>query len=215
MKSLKWGLVLLTLPGALFAQPLPGSVEAGVGAGRFFGGSFARGSNDLFDQKVEADDDILKGFWLAAQLSRGWGLEVAVRRTATHLVEPQGGVFPSRPTVAIFNPATVELLGIRSFPYGNFVPYAGFGIGFMNISGPEEGDNDPSIRDVNRLCLSITGGARFYAARWIGARIDARGRGTYLGVRRLGADRGITDTGRWFFNGELLGGIFLSFGGRS
>ncbi len=212
MKSLRHALpLLLLLPGALGAQALPGSIEIGGGGGRFFGGSFATGSNDLFDHKVTADDDILKGFWLAAQLSHEWGLEVAVRRTETHIVEPAGGVFPNRPTLGVFIPATVELLGIRSFVLGNFVPYVGFGIGFMNV---ELDTDDPAVRDVNRLCFSLTGGARFYATRWIGARFDVRGRGTYLGVRSMGEDHGFWDQGRWFFNAELLGGIFLSFGGK-
>ncbi len=209
-------LLVAILPGlfaASFAsaQPAPGSIEVGVGGGRFFGGSFQKGSNDLFDHRVEADDDILKGFWLGAQLSREWGLEVAVRRTETHLVEPASGVFPSKPAVAVLIPATVELAGIRSFPYGNFVPYLGFGVGFMNV---EADTGDVSRRDVNRVCLSLAVGARFYAARWIGARIDVRGRATYLGVRSLGEDRGTFDQGRWFTNAELLGGIFLSFGGK-
>ncbi len=194
------------------AQPVPGSIEAGFGGGRFFGGSFARGSNDLFDHKVEADDDILKGIWLGAQLSTKWGIEVAVRRTETHLVEPASGVFPEKPAVAIFIPATFEVLGLRSFPLGNFVPYAGFGLGFMNVEADTE---DVARRDVNRFCLSLALGARFYAARWIGARIDLRGRGTYLGARSLGEDEGMFDAGRWFFNAELLGGIVLSFGGKA
>ena len=194
------------------ALPVPGSIEVGIGEGRFFGGSFQRGSNDLFDHRVEADDDVLKGFWLGAQLSRSWGLEISVRRTQTHLVEPSGGVFPSKPAVATFIPATVELLGLWSWPLGSFVPYAGFGLGFMDV---EADTGDVSIRDVNRFCMSMTLGARFYAARWVGARIDVRGRATYLGARSLGEDRGMFDTGRWFPNAELLGGIFLSFGGKA
>ena len=205
-------LVAMTILGAsAVAQPVPGSIEAGVGGGRFFGGSFQRGSNDLFDHRVEADDDKLKGFWVGAQLSRTWGVEVAVRRTETHLVEPASGVFPRKPAVAAFIPATVELLGIRSFPLGNFVPYAGFGAGFMNVEADTE---DVARRDVNRFCLSMAAGARFYATRWIGARIDVRGRATYLGARSLGEDRGTFDRGRWFSNAEILGGVFLSFGGK-
>ena len=80
----------------------------------------------------------------------------------------------------------------------------------MNVEADTE---DPAVRDVNRLTLSMCLGARFYAARWIGARIDLRGRATYLGARGLGEDRGAFDRGRWFPNAELLGGVFLSFGG--
>lgn len=200
----------LLAPFPASAQLAPGSIEVGVGAGRFFGGAFARGSNELFDHRVGADDDILKGLWVAAQLSRNWGLEFSVRRTETHLVDLQPGVFPNEPTQAVFIPATVELLAVRSFRHGNFVPYVGAGIGFMNV---EIDTDDPAVRDVNRFGLSLTAGARFYAAKWIGVRVDLRGRATYLGTRRLGEDTGWTDSGRWLRNGELLGGVFLSFGG--
>ncbi len=199
-------------PAVAQTLPVPGSIEAGIGGGRFFGGSFQSGSNDLVDHRVQADQDILTGFWLGAQLSRCWGLELAVRRTETQLVEPAGRVFARKPAVAVFVPATVELLGLRSYPLGNFVPYAGFGAGFMNL---DVDVNDAAVRDVNRFCLSMTVGARYYAARWIGARIDVRGRATYLGARSLGEDHGFFDTGRWFPDAELLAGVFLSFGGKA
>jgi hypothetical protein len=38
---------------------------------------------------------------------------------------------------------------------------------------------------------------------------------TYLGARGLGEDTGMFDRGRWFHNAELLGGVFLSFGGKA
>jgi hypothetical protein len=203
--------VATMIGGSGLAQPVPGSIEVGVGEGRFFGGSFQRGSNDLFDHRVEADDDILRGLWLGAQLSRRWSLEVAVRRTETHLVEPASGVFPRKPTLATFIPTTVDLSGLWSFSHGNFAPYIGFGAGFMNVEADTE---DAALRDVNRFSLSMALGARFYAARWIGARIDVRGRATYLGARSLGEDRGAFDRGRWFHSADLLGGAFLSFGGK-
>lgn len=197
------------LPSLARGQSSSGSVEFGVGGGRFFGGNFAKGSVDAFDRKVGADDDILKGAWVGAQLDSRWGLELAVRRTNTHIVERAGGVAPRQPALAVFIPSSVELLGLRSYPHGNFVPYAGFGVGFTNV---EIDTADPAVRDVNRLCLSIAAGARFYAARWIGVRFDLRGRATYLGHRGRGQDGGATDQGRWFRNGEILGGVFVCFG---
>jgi len=58
------------------------------------------------------------------------------------------------------------------------------------------------------------GGARFYLARWLGIRIDVRERATYLGARSQGQDHGWLDTGRWFFDTELTGGVFASFGAK-
>jgi hypothetical protein len=198
------------LPAALLAQGAPGSIEIGGGAGRFYGGSFARGSTNITDQKADADDDILRGFWLAAQISPEWGVEIAVRRTATNLVQPVGGVFPTKPVLAGLDVASIELLGVRTWRRGSFVPYVGFGFGVTNLD-PDVAD--PSVRDTNRAALSLAGGARFYAVRWAGFRFDLRARATYLGKRESG-DRGWNDSGRWFVNEEIVGGIFFSFGGR-
>ena len=216
---LRWTILAwagLATAGALVGQipptiAAPGSIEIGVGGGRFFGGNFAKGATDLWDRKVGADQDILQGVWVSTQLTSTWGLEVALRRTKTHIVDLGPGVAPNEPALASFIPTTVETLGLYSLDLGNFRPFVGFGLGFMNV---EIDNGDPSVRDVNRFCISGTFGARYYATKWIGVRIDARIRTTYLGARRFGEDQGWTDTGRWFRNAELLGGIFLSFGGR-
>jgi hypothetical protein len=203
---------LLSLSASVAAaQPRPGSVEIGGGGGRLYGGALARGSNAFFDQKVDVDDDIEKGFWVGTQLSRSWGIEVAVRRTSTHLIQPAGGVFPDEPTLATLDFATVDLAGIRSFVLGNFSPYLAFGAGVANL---DINVPDRAIRDSNRVTLTGGAGGRFYFARWCGARVDMRARATYLGKRRLGEDRGAFDSGRWLTTAELLGGLFLTFGGK-
>src|SRR5689334_14465567 len=106
----------------VLAQALPGSIEGGGGIGRFYGGSFDKGSNREFSQKVEVDDDILMGFWLGAQFTRTWGLEVAVRKSQEDIVQPQSGVFPDEPTLANLEFTTVEVGAVRSFPIGQFAP---------------------------------------------------------------------------------------------
>jgi hypothetical protein len=205
-------LLALLVPSApARAQARPGSIQIGAGGGRFFGGSFSKGSNEYFDHKVLVDDDVLKGVWLSAQLSRRWGAEVAVRRTSTSLVEPRGGVFPNEPALGTIDVATIEGMLLRYFPRGHFSPYVGFGAGLTNL---DPNVPDRAVRDVNRLGISATAGALFFAARWVGFRVDYRVRATYLGVRGLGQDQGIFDTGRWFRDQEFLAGVFFSFGGR-
>jgi hypothetical protein len=201
-------LFFLAAAGAA-AQGAPGSIEVGGGAGRFYGGSFASASTKITDQKADADDDILRGFWLAAQLSREWGVEVAARRTVTNLLQSGGGVFPTKPAIAALDVASIELLGVRTWRRGSFAPYVGLGFGVTNLDPDVD---DPGVRDTNRAALSLAAGARFYAVRWAGFRIDLRARATYLGKRESG-DRGWNDSGRWFVNEEILGGIFFSFGG--
>jgi len=196
---------------AAFGQALPGSIEIGGGGGRFYGGSFAKGTTRAFSEKVEVDDDIAKGFWLGAQWSRRWGIEVAVRRSSESLVIPQSGVFPNEPAAGTIDIATIELLAVRSFPHGNFAPYVALGGGITNL---DINVPDRNVRDVNRFGAAGAVGAKFRAARWIGFRIDARFRATYLGKRSV-EDGGWTDTNRWFRNSEIMGGVFFSFGGKS
>ena len=205
-----WSLLTLLVPAAVLAQGAPGSVQVGVEAGRFVGGTLAKGSSELFDVTVAVDQNPTGGFWLAGQISREWGVEFSYRRTATEIIGAGSGLFGHQKTLAGLDVASIEALAVRSFRYGNFVPYLGGGVGLTNL---DPDTDDPSQRDSNHGCLSLTGGARFYVARWVGIRVDVRGRATYLGVRGQGEDGGLFDTGRWFFDTEFLGGVFFSFGG--
>lgn len=198
------------MPAAVLAQAAPGSIEVGVGAGRFVGGNLAKGSNELFDATVGVDQNPIGGFWLAGQISREWGVEFAYRRTPTEIIEKSSGLFGHQGALAGLDVVSIEALAVRSFRYGSFIPYLGAGVGLTNL---DPDTHDPSQRDSNHGCLSLTGGARFYVARWVGIRIDVRERATYLGVRGQGEDRGMFDTGRWFLDSEFLGGVFFSFGG--
>lgn len=188
----------------------PGSIEIGAGAGRFWGGSFAPGSTAAFDQKVVADDDVLKGVWAGAQLSRDWAVEISVRRTATHLLEPASGVFPTQQILAGLDFATIEAAGLRTFRTGNFVPYAGLAAGIANLD-PDTGD--PAVHDSTRFCISAVAGTKFYVVSWFGLRVDLRGRATYLGAPRFG-NSSFTSANRWFLNADFLAGAFVSFGGH-
>ncbi len=206
-----WVLALLLLPAPLFAQAPPGSIEVGYGVGRFIGGTLANGSNEAFDRKVDVDDDPTGGFWLAAQLTPEWGVELAYRRTTTHIIEYKGGVFASQRELAGLTVASFDALAVRSFRHGSLLPYLGAGVGLVNL---DIDTPNRLFRDSNRGALAVTAGACFYLVRWAGIRFDLRGRATYLGERRHGEDHGWTDTGRWFADGELTAGVFVSLGGR-
>ncbi|HWC65145.1 MAG TPA: outer membrane beta-barrel protein, partial [Thermoanaerobaculia bacterium] len=175
-------LVSLFLSGLASAQALPGSVEIGAGGGRFYGGSFAKGTTRAFSREVEVDDDIAKGFWLGAQWNRRWGVEVAVRRSTENLVIPQSGVFPNEPATGTIDIATIEVLAVRSFPHGRFAPYVALGGGVTNL---DINVPDRNVRDVNRFGAAAGVGAKFHALPWVGFRVDARFRATYLGKRSV------------------------------
>ena len=187
-----------------------GSIELGVGFGRFWGGSFAPGSTAYFDQRVKADDDILKGAWVGTQLSQNWGVEIAVRRTATHFLAPASGVFPTQQILAGFDFATIEAAGLRTFRLGSFLPYVGLAAGVANL---DPNTADPAVHDSTRACLAAVAGARFHVVAWAGLRVDVRGRATYLGKPRSGSDS-FFGSGRWFTNADFLAGAFFSFGGH-
>ena len=205
--------LLAALTAAAQLPPSPAavvSIEIGIVAGRFWGGSFAAGSTAYFDQRVKADDDILKGVWVGAQLSRDWGVEIAVRRTAMHFLQPSGGVFPAQQILAGFDFATIEAAGLRFFRLGNFLPYVGLSAGVANLD-PNTGD--PAVHDSTRVCLAAVAGARFHVVSWAGLRVDVRGRATYLGKPSSGSNS-FFGNGRWFTNADFLAGAFFSFGGH-
>jgi hypothetical protein len=207
---LAFSFVLFLLPRPGSAQALPGSIELGAAAGRFYGGSFAKGTTRAFSRKVEVDDDRIKGLWLGAQWSRRWGVEIAVRRSREDLVIPESGVFPDEPAAGTIDIATIELLAVRSFPHGRFAPYVALGGGITNLDIDVP---DRNVRDVNRFGAAAAAGAKFHALPWLGFRVDARFRATYLGKRRV-EDGGWTDANRWFRNSEITGGAFFAFGNR-
>jgi hypothetical protein len=196
------------LPTPALAQTPPGSIEVGGGAGRFFGGTLARGSTDLFAAKVDVDNDSVGGFWLAARVSQRWSVELAYRRATTRIVQYRGGLFAEQPALGGLDVASLELLAERSFPLGRFVPYLSGGAGLTNldIDVPDE-----ARRDSTRASLAAAGGARYYLLPWFGIRIDMRVRATYLGRRAEPFDRGWSDSGRWFKAFEGTGGVFFSF----
>lgn len=189
-------LAALLLAAAASAQV--GSVEVGAGEGRLFSGTMASGSNNFYSDAVKVDDAVMKGFWLTARVTRNYELEIAVRRTPTHLTTAHGGVFPANPPLAGIDVASVEALVIRSGRIGRFAPYAGVGAGLTNLD--IDADTD-AIQDSNRPAISATAGARFYLLPHLGLRFDVRERATRL------------SGGHVLRTPEILLGGFLTFGG--
>ena len=81
------------ISSAALAQVREGTVEISPFAGYLFGGEFSRGSTDLFDFRVEADDDATYGIRLGFNLQYDWpapieaGKEIpagSVTRTGVH-----------------------------------------------------------------------------------------------------------------------------------
>ncbi len=200
----------LVLPASPLAAQTPGSIEIGGESGRYVGGTLARGSTRFFTTKAEVDEDLTRGFWLAAHVSPRWAVEVTYRRTATSVVGYAGGVWPQQPTLAGLDVTVLEGMVERCYRTGRFAPYFGAGAGFTNLDIDLP---DASRRNPTRASLAANGGARFYLTPWLGLRVDMRVRAAYLGARADGYDRGWHDTGRWYTNLEGIGGIFVALAG--
>ena len=203
-------LTALLLPIALAAQPAPGSIELGGEAGRYLGGTLARGTTEFFTGKAEVDENSIGGFWLAAHLTPKWAVEVTYRRSATDVTGYSGGIFAQQPTLAGLDVTVLEAIAERTTRTGRFAPYFGAGAGLtsLDIDLP-----DRSRRDPTRGSLAVAGGARYYLTPWLGLRIDMRARAAYLGQRAGPYDHGWHDEGRWYRSFEGTGGVFLALGG--
>jgi outer membrane protein W len=196
MKWISWCAVIVFLAAAARAQVASGTVEVGVGGGRLFSGTLARGSNAYFNRAVKVDDAVLKGFWFSAQVTPNYALEVAVRRTPTRFTEAFGGVFPTNGIVETIDFASIEVGGLRVWPIGNFVPYAGGGFGITSL---DINASTPAVQDSNRVAIATIVGAKYYLIRSFGVRFDVRER-----VTRLSNDH-------WLRSPEVMAGAFVSF----
>ena len=200
---------LLVAAAPARAQQAPARFEAGVVWGRAFRGSFARGTSDAFDTKVESDTDILKGIRLGYAVSRRWSLEILAERVDTRFVAPGGGLFPDERQLGVLQMRFVELGARYAFSRGRVVPFAGGGLGLAILDPDIPGRTD--IRDSNRLALHLEAGVKAYLLPWLGLRLDARPRFVSLGARREPYDGGFFDSGRWFHqvDGDLA--VFVAF----
>jgi hypothetical protein len=202
-------LLPLLLATQLYGQEFGG--EVGVGAGRQFGGLLARGTSRLFPDGVNVDDTRMKGFWIEAQLNRGWSAQFAVRRSSGTLTQPGQGLFPYRPVLATIDVASVEIVALRSINIRALSLYAGAGAGITNL---DVNTPDPGDQDSTRPAISVAAGAKLHLIQHAGVAFDIRRRGTYLGRRSPGIDRGWRDRDRWLRSPEILAGVFISFGKR-
>jgi len=194
--------------GAL-AQQAPARFELGIAWGRSFRGSFARGTSDFFDEKVESDTAISKGVRLAYAVSERVSLEILAERVDTRFVSFGGGLFPKETELGVLQMRFVEVGGRWALTRGRVVPFVGGGLGIAVLDPDIPGRTD--IRDSTRLSLHLDAGVKAYLTKWLGLRLDARPRFVYLGARRDPFDGGVLDSGRWFHQVDGDFGLFVAF----
>jgi len=191
------------------AQQTPQRFELGIAWGRSFRGSFARGTSDYFDFKVESDTAILKGIRLAYAVSPKVSLEVLAERVDTRFVSFGGGLFPEERELGVLQMRFVELGARYALARGRVVPFVGGGLGVAVLDPDIPARTD--VRDSTRLALHLDAGVKAYLLPWLGLRLDARPRFVYLGARRDPYDGGFFDSGRWFHQVDGDFGVFVAF----
>jgi opacity protein-like surface antigen len=202
-------LLLALAASSAAAQQTPGRIEAGIAWGRSFRGTFARGTSDYFDTKVESDTDILKGIRVGWAASRRVALEILAERVDTRFVSIGGGVFPQESQLGILQMRFVELGARYALGTGRVTPFAGGGLG-LAVLDPDI-PNRPDVRDSTRFSIHLAAGVKAYLTPWLGLRLEGRPRFVYLGARREPYDSGLFDSGRWFHHVDADLGVFVAF----
>jgi len=211
------GLALASAVAAVMGSPRPAAaqvradtVEISPFYGRLFGGSFARGSNSLFQERVDADDANTYGVRVGFNATESLELELQASRTDTHFVShDSGNVFGSSGD-RLGDLRIDYLLGYGTFNFGHrrLVPYVtiGGGVGRLQPSATAA-----PASDTTRFTGSLGVGLKVFVNPHFGLRFDGRGYSTYLNTRdTCGHFDNCNDT-HWLTNEELTGGLVFAF----
>ena len=206
------------MSSAALAQIREGTVEISPYAGYLFGGEFARGSTDLFDVRVEADDDATYGVRLGYNLTDNVEMEFQASRTKTAFVtDDDHDLFGSGGQE--LGDLTIDYyMGYGTFNFGHrrAVPYITVGAGVARLDPDVPGTN---ARRDTRFTGSLGIGVKAFVNPHFGFRFDGRGYATSLGDRdrndrRFGCDSDFfddCDEKEWLTNGEISAGLLFAF----
>jgi len=219
---MKTRIALLALLAALCVAPpsraqTPSIVELNPFGGYLFGGTFNRGSNSLFNTKVDVDDHATYGGRLGFPVTPLFEIELQYSRTSTALVTPDGGT--------LFGPGPQRLgdldidyyLGYATFNLGHnrrIVPYLTVGAGAARLDPRVEGTTASAD---NRFTASAGGGLKMMFNEHFGLRFDGRYYATRL--NKNDGDDGQCDiffvdcnnNRDWLKNGDVNGGFVFAF----
>lgn len=199
---------------AALAQVREGTVEISPFAGYLFGGEFSRGSTDVFDFRVEADDDVTYGIRLGFNLTDNFEMEFQASRTESAFVSDDDVLFGGDGDS--FGDLTIDyFLGYATFNFGHgrAVPYFTIGAGVANLDPDVPGT---SAQSDTRFTGSLGAGVKVFVNPHFGFRFDGRGYATSLGDNNnnFGCDDEFFDdcnNNDWLTNGEISGGLIFAF----
>ncbi|HWC65928.1 MAG TPA: outer membrane beta-barrel protein [Thermoanaerobaculia bacterium] len=201
----------LALPSAARAQIRQNTVEISPFYGRLFGGEFARGSNSIFQERVDADDANTWGLRVGYNATESMELEVQASRTDTHFVSHDSGDVFGPGGERLGDLRVDYLLGYGTFNFGHrrAVPYVtlGAGVGRLRPSA-----TPVAAHSTTRFTGSLGAGVKVFVTPHFGLRFDGRGYSTYLNSEDTCSHHhdNCNDT-HWLTNGELSGGLILAF----
>jgi len=192
------------------AQLRANTVEISPFYGRLFGGDFARGSNSLFDERVDVDDADHYGIRLAYNFTENISVEAEASRTNTHFISHTSG--------DVFGPGGARLgdlridyylgTGVFSFGHRRLVPYLSLGAGAARL---QPTGTVRTASDSTRFTATLGGGLKYFATPHFGLRLDGRGYATYLNRDDTCGHHDRCDDSHYLTNGEISGGLILAF----
>ncbi len=215
-------LLLLLFAPVSSAQIRAGTVEISPFAGYLFGGNFPRGTNALFDTRVDVDDHLTYGARLGWNVTSKVELEAQASRTETRFVTPGSHVLFSPDTGKRLGDLEIDYFlgyGTFNFGHGRVVPYVTVGAGAARLDpdvcrGAAKPCQNPSTD--TRFTASLGGGLKVFANPHVGFRFDGRYYATYLrrDDRTCTRDRFDRCDGNrydWLSNGDVTGGLVFAF----
>ncbi len=215
MKRRFFSLALLTLAPILAAGRAEGQIRANTVEispfyGRLFGGDFARGSNSLFDGRVDVDDANTYGVRVGYNATEMFEVEVEGSRTDTHFVSHDSGDVFGSGGQRLGDLRIDYLLGYGTVNFGHrrAVPFVTIGAGVGRLQ-PSDTATEP--HDSTRFTASLGAGLKFFVTPHFGLRVDGRGYSTYLNRDDTCGHSDRCDDRHYLTNGELSGGVVLSF----
>lgn len=228
-RALLLTLFSVALAGAASAQVRDRTVEISPFAGYLFGGEFSRGTTELFNFDVEADDAPTYGARLGFNLTSTFQLELQVSHTETDFVtkDDDGGLFGDDSEQEFGELDIDYALGYMTFNFGRrrVVPYVTLGAGVARLKpGPIVicPFNPPCFEqtpdDETRFTASLGGGIKTFFTPNFGLRFDGRGYATSLTDNNDDNDDFCgffddcdSDREDWLTNGEVSLGLVFAF----
>jgi hypothetical protein len=212
--------VFLLLTCSALAQNRP-IVELNPFGGYLFGGTFERGSNALFDSRVDVDDHATYGGRVGFNLTRRFQIELQYSHTETAFVSHGGS--------EVFGPGNHRLgdldidyyLGYGTFNFGHnprIRPYVSLGAGAARLDPRVAGSTASAD---TKFTASLGAGLKTMFNPHFGLRFDGR----YYATRLRNNDNNNRNDRRcndsffddcsnnrdWLSNGDVTGGLVIAF----